>query len=113
MPDAAAFDMLTAAEAMAGAGIEEPHAKAIASTMRDGRAGLATRSDVRRLEDEIEGCATKAEVARIETKLDARVSAARWVLGLLVALQVMMAARRFGVLRSRALAPIAAGSAGR
>ena len=76
MPDAAAFDTLAAAETMAEAGIEAPHAKAIAGVVRDGRAGLATGSDVRRLEDKIGGCATKsdvaelrAEVAGIETRL--------------------------------------------
>ena len=97
MPDAA-FDTLAAAETMAEAGIEEPHAKAIAGAVRDSRAGLATRSDIRRLEDKIEGCATKAEVVRIETKLDAHISSTRWMLGLLVALQVMMAARLFGAI---------------
>ena len=66
MPGGAAFDTLAAAETMAEAGIEEPHAKAIAGAMRDSRAGLATGSDIRRLEDKIEGCATKAEVVRIE-----------------------------------------------
>ena len=102
MPDAAAFDALAAAETMAEAGIEEPHAKAIASTVRDGRAGLATGRDIRRLEDRMatktDVADLKAEVSRIDAKLDAHISSTRWVLGLLVALQVMMAARLFGVL---------------
>ena len=48
------------------------------------------------------GC---GKVARIDAKLDAHISSTRWVLGLLVALQVMMAARLFGVLRSGARRP--------
>ena len=46
MPGAAAFDTLAAAEAMADAGGEEPHAKAIAATIRDSRGDLATETDL-------------------------------------------------------------------
>ena len=53
MPDTAAFDTLAAAETMTDAGIEEPQAKAIAGVVRDGRAGLATKSDIRRLEERL------------------------------------------------------------
>lgn len=50
----AAFDTLKAAEALAEAGIEEAHAKAIATTMR---------------EAVTEGVATKADIARLETRI--------------------------------------------
>ena len=52
-----------------------------------------------------EGVATRADIARLEArmdaqdaKLDAHMRAMQWVLGLIVALLVMMAARLFGVL---------------
>ena len=53
----AAFDTLKAAEALREAGIEEAHAKAIASTMRDAVT---------------EGVATKADLAALETRLTVR-----------------------------------------
>ena len=53
MTDAAAFDTLAAAETTTDAGIEEPHANASAGVVRDGRAGLATKSDIRRLKERL------------------------------------------------------------
>lgn len=53
----AAFDTLKAAEALREAGVEEAHAKAIASTMRDAVT---------------EGVATKADLAALETRLTVR-----------------------------------------
>ena len=52
-----AFDTLKAAEALREAGVEEAHAKAIASTMRDAVT---------------EGVATKADLAALETRLTVR-----------------------------------------
>ena len=50
----AAFDTLKAAEALAEAGIEERHAKAIATTMREAvTEGVATKGDIARLETRI------------------------------------------------------------
>ena len=50
----AAFDTLKAAEALAEAGIEETHAKAIATTMREAvTEGVATKGDIARLETRI------------------------------------------------------------
>lgn len=66
MPDTAAFDTLAAAETMTDAGIEETHAKAIAGVVRDGRAGLAIRSDIRRLEDKM---AAKSDVAELKVAI--------------------------------------------
>ncbi len=58
MPGAATFDRLAAAESMAGAGIEEPHAKAIAATIRDSRDDLATKTD---LENAITGLESRLQ----------------------------------------------------
>lgn len=86
MPDAAAFDTLAAAETMAEAGIEESHAKTIASSIRDGRAGLATRADLDNL----------------EARMDARIAALRadiyralWIQGAGI-VAIMMALKAFG-----------------
>ncbi len=49
-----AFDTLKASESLAAAGIAEPHAKAIAGTMRDAvTEGVATKSDIARLETDL------------------------------------------------------------
>ena len=78
---AAAFDTLKAAEALREAGIEEAHAKAIASTMRDAVT---------------EGVATKGDIARLEAKIDTGLASMKWVLGFLAALVIAMAGRLFG-----------------
>lgn len=65
MPDAV-FDTLKAADALAEAGVEEPHAKAIAGVVRDGRAGLATKADLDNLE------------ARLETKIEKAINSLTW-----------------------------------
>ena len=77
MPDAAAFDTLKAADALAEAGIAEPHAKAIASTMR-----VAVT----------EGVATRADMARI----DGQLAAIKWIIALHAALTIAIAGRLFG-----------------
>ena len=80
----AAFDTLKAAEALREAGIEEAHAKAIASTMRDAvTEGVATKAAVADL---------KAAVADLKTEI----APLRWGLGFLAALTLAMAARLFG-----------------
>lgn len=76
LPDAAAFDTLAAAETMTGVGIEEPRAKAISSTVRD---GLATKSDIRRLEDGM--AANTAELRAEIAGLEARFHRALWIQG--------------------------------
>lgn len=55
-----AFDSLKAAEALAEAGIEERHAKAIASTMHDAvTEGVATKADIAHLDAKIDSTADK------------------------------------------------------
>ena len=93
MPDTAAFDTLAAAETMTDVGIEETHAKAIAGVVRDGRAGLAIRSDIRRLEDKM---AAKSDVAELKVAiagLEARFHRALWIQG--GAIVAILAAIRF------------------
>ena len=64
------FDTLEAAEALAAAGMAEAHAKAIAVTMRKAvTQGVATSSDVRRVEDRM---ATKADLTNFEVRVDTR-----------------------------------------
>lgn len=75
------FDTLEAAEALAAAGMEEAHAKAIAMTMRKAvTQGVATSTDVRRVEDRVigledrmaaveENMATKADLQRLEDRI--------------------------------------------
>ena len=77
MPDAAAFDTLKAADALTEAGIAEPHAKAIVSTMRSAAA---------------EGVAAGADMARI----DGQLAAIKWIIALHAALTTAIAGRLFG-----------------
>ena len=77
MPDVTAFDTLKAADALAEAGVAEPHAKAIASTMRVAVA---------------EGVATGADMARI----DGQLAAIEWIIALHAALTIAIAGRLFG-----------------
>lgn len=78
MPDAA-FDALKAADALAEAGVEEPHAKAIVGVVRDGRAGLATKA------------ALDAAIATLR----ADIYRALWIQGVGI-VAIMMALRAFG-----------------
>ena len=58
----ASFDTLKAADALTSAGINEEHAKAIVSTVRDAvTEGVATKADIARLETKIAGLETKIE----------------------------------------------------
>lgn len=77
MPDVTAFDTFKAADALAEAGIAEPHAKAIASTMRVAVA---------------EGVATGADMARI----DGQLAAIKWIIALHAALTIAIAGCLFG-----------------
>ena len=79
-----AFDTLKAADALMAAGIDPKHARAITETMRDAVT---------------EGVATKADIAKINGRLDVlktEISSIKWVLGLLAAMQILMAGRMFG-----------------
>ena len=69
--------MPDAADALTEAGIAEPHAKAIVSTMRSAVT---------------EGVATRADMARI----DGQLAAIKWIIALHAALTIAIAGRLFG-----------------
>ena len=75
----AKFDALAVARALARAGVEEPHAKAIAGIVRDSRADLATRDDVRAIKVDIHavmdrlGAGLRAEIAGRESGMQAMI----------------------------------------
>lgn len=73
------FDTLTYTRRLKDAGIAEAHAEALRAAFN-------------------EGVATRADIARLETGLDANMRAMQWVLGIIVALLVTMAARLFGAI---------------
>lgn len=77
------FDTLAYTRRLKDAGIAEGYAEAHAEALR------AAFN---------EGVATKADIARLETRLDANMRAMQWVLGIIVALLVTMAARLFGAI---------------
>ena len=56
----ATYDTLAAAQRLGAAGIEREHAEAIAETVRDGRAGLATKTDLDKLATRIEATLYRA-----------------------------------------------------
>lgn len=91
------FDALSATRTLRDAGFEDRQAEAVAGVVRHAvavdRSTLATKADLHAGLAEV-----KAEISRVEAKLDAHISSTRWVFGLLVALQFLMAARLFGAL---------------
>ena len=61
------FDSLAVEEELEAAGFEKSRAKAVASVVRDGRAGLATGADLGALRAELE-----TDIANLETRLTVR-----------------------------------------
>ena len=70
------FDVLAVARDLESSGFEKRQAEAAAAAVRDGRAGLATTEDIRRLEEKLEekldNCATKADLAELRGYVDTR-----------------------------------------
>ena len=70
------FDVLAVARDLESSGFEKRQAEAVAAAVRDGRAGLATTEDIRRLEEKLEekldNCATKADLAELRGYVDTR-----------------------------------------
>ena len=68
-----AFDALAVARDLETAGFERREAHAVAGAIRDGRAGLATKADIRRLEEKMtafeDKMATKADLAALENRM--------------------------------------------
>ena len=67
------FDTLAAARQLQAAGMERPHAEAVADVVRDSRDGLATKADIAILSERIKGLST-------------RIGTLQWVAGLNVAM---------------------------
>ena len=84
------FDTLAYTRRLTQAGVEARHAEALTDALRAAFSeGVATRADIARLE---------ARMDAQDAKTDAHMRAMQWILGLVVALLVMMAARLFGVI---------------
>ena len=86
------FDALAYTRRLTQAGVKAKHAEAEALTDALRAAfseGVAAKADIARLE---------ARMDAQDAKLDAHMRAMQWVLGLMAALLVMMAARLFGVI---------------
>ena len=64
------FDVLAVARDLESSGFEKRQAEAVAAAVRDGRAGLATTEDIRRLEEKLDNCATKADLAELRGYVD-------------------------------------------
>ena len=91
------FDTLAYTRRLTQAGVEDKHAEALTDALRAAFSeGVATRADIARLEARMD--AQDAKLDALDAKLDANMRAMQWVLGLMAALLVMMAARLFGVI---------------
>ena len=81
-----AFDTLTAMRILTVAGMQEPVAEAVVTTMNDAVT---------------EGVATKADIAAVNSRLDAlesRLDTMQWAMGFHAAVTLSIAGRLFGVL---------------
>ena len=91
------FDTLAYTRRLTQAGVEDKHAEALTDALRAAFSeGVATKADIARLEARMD--AQDAKLDALDAKLDANMRAMQWVLGLMAALLVMMAARLFGVI---------------
>ena len=122
---AVAFDTHAAVTALRKAGFDEPQAEAAVAMVRDAvTEGVATKGDVDRLHTKMEAVETKIEavdtkieavetkieavetkmealdtkIEAVETKMDAGFAALKWVVGIMVALTLAIAARQFGAI---------------
>ena len=106
-----ACDTLAYTRRLTQAGVKDKHAEALTDALRVAfNEGVATKadihgvkSDIARLEARMDAQDAKldaqdAKMDALDAKLDANMRAMQWVLGLIVALLVMMAARLFGVI---------------
>ena len=91
------FDMLAYTRRLTQAGVEHEQAEAFTDALRAAFSeGVATRADIARLESRMD--AQDAKLDAQDAKLDTNMRAMQWVLGLMAAPLVMMAARLFGVI---------------
>ena len=97
----AAFDTLSAAKALQAAGFDQAQAEAVASAIRSGQGELATKDDVAALRGELAGLRSgldgqQADLGGLRADyagLRAEVGAIKWVLGLVVALNIAILVR--------------------
>ncbi len=91
----AAFDALSAADRLRGAGLGEVQARAIVDSIRDAQAAgiqhLATKADIAELEGRI--VALEGRMVALE----GRVNALQWVVGIQSAVLLAVALRVFGL----------------
>ncbi len=105
------FDTLAYTRRLTQAGVEHEQAEALTDALRVAfNEGVATKadihgvkSDIARLEGRLDALGARmdaqdAKLDALDAKLDANMRAMQWILGLVVALLVMMAARLFGVI---------------
>ena len=91
------FDTLAYTRRLTQAGVEARHAEALTDALRVAfNEGVATKADIARLEARMDAQDAKSDA--LDAKLDASMRTMQWVLGLMAALLVMMAARLFGVI---------------
>ena len=104
----AAFDTLSAAKALQAAGFDQAQAEAVASAIRSGQGELATKDDFAALRGELAGLRSgldgqQADLGGLRSDyaglradyagLRAEVGAIKWVLGLVVALNIAILVR--------------------
>ena len=84
-----ALDTHKAVRTLTDAGMQEPAAEAVVTTVNDAvTEGVATKADIVNLRAEL-----KADIAVLKSRLDTQ----QWVLGLIAAVVLLMAGRMFGV----------------
>ena len=91
------FDTLAYTRRLTQAGVEHEQAEALADALRVAfNEGVATKADIYGVKSDIARLEVRMDA--LDAKLDANMRAMQWILGLIVALLVMMAARLFGVI---------------
>ena len=91
------FDTLAYTRRLTQAGVAHEQAEALADALRVAfNEGVATKADIHGVKSDI--ARLEARMDALDAKLDANMRAMQWVLGLMAALLVMMAARLFGVI---------------
>ena len=83
-----AFDTLKAMRTLTDAGMHEPVAEAVVTTMNDAvTEGVAAKADIVDLKAEL-----KADIAALKARLDTQ----QWVLGFIAAMALLLVGRNFG-----------------
>ena len=87
-----AFDTHKAVRTLTDAGMQEPEAEAVVTTIGDAvTEGVATKADIVNLRAEL-----KADIVNLRAELKARLDTQQWALGFIAAVVLVMAGRMFG-----------------